>query len=608
MKKYDLIVFSALLMLVSCQEQLTVVDDISSTPVTKSVNTDDVFLADSLKNSTADTVRISKWDAMKIVEPITSKYPDRWVDISNEIIPAGTRIAYNETGHFMDIDDLSYYDSPDFDSWLLVIESDLSIMGLQSQTHIFVNTSTGEFTTIDLDGRAIVEWDTSRYVFEDSPKDIEKPTTDSNALPVRGFTHAKYAVIISGGTNMYNNTSCFYEDSKYMYNVLVYTLRFPKNNIFVLMSDGGDPAYDQRNDINSFVDSSTDLDEDYVSETIHEANKSELASVFSTLESLVNPGDEVLVFMTDTGHSYGAFNLWGGEVLYPLELNSLLDNLGSSVKIDVVLGQSYSGAFISAISGTNRTIATSCSSSETAHRDAFSHTYFLKEWTDAIITYADVSTTDIYNDAFAAPSELFLSADNYLQSLFSENPQYSSTPSNFGERHSIDGAIIPYLTGNDYLSTTVNNVFTLHDSPPSPYLYAWQVGDNASIVSNTDSTVTVKGDFSGTQYYKSSTTVTASLIIDGYMHKITKPIDSVWKPGSYIGNNYITGGNGIYSITTHPGAYGYYWQCMNPDWQIISQNGNYALVTEGYTVDPVYFVVSFNEPQGGTITLVDQVH
>lgn len=42
--------------------------------------------------------------------------------------------------------------------------------------------------------------------------------------------------------------------------------------------------------------------------------------------------------------------------------------------------------------------------------------------------------------------------------------------------------------------------------------------------------------------------------------------------------------------------------------KITSQNGGSALVTEGYTVNPVYFIVSFNEPQGGTITLVDQVY
>ena len=158
------------------------------------------------------------------------------------------------------------------------------------------------------------------------------------------------------------------------------------------------------------------------------------------------------------------------------------------------------------------------------------------------------------------------------------------------------------------MSTNTYNTFTIHDCPDSPYLYAWMVGNNASIISYTDSTLTVSGSITGIQYYVPSTRVTLSMIVDGYMHYITKPIDSVWKPGSYIGNNYITGGNGIYSITTHPGAYGYYWQCMNPDWQITSQNGGYALVTEGYTVNPVYFIVSFNEPQGGAITLVDQVN
>ena len=404
-----------------------------------------------------------------------------------------------------------------------------------------------------------------------------------------------------------NNTSCFFNDTQRMYNILIDSLHYSKAGIFVYMSDGTDPTADQKTGTNTYISSPSDLDDDGNADTIA-AQKSRLNNGFSILGLWAQPGDEVFVFMTDNGYYDGSFNLWNGEALYPSELNNLLNKLNPLVKVDVVMGQSYSGAFISTIAATNRTITTSCGTNETAHRNAYSYTYFLNKWTNAISTYADVSTSDYYNDAFASPLELYNSANTWIQSQYSEHPQYSSTPSNFGEKHSIDGFKIPYITGSDYLSTNTYNTFTIHDCPDSPYLYAWMVGNNASIISYTDSTLTVSGSITGIQYYVPSTRVTLSMIVDGYMHYITKPIDSVWKPGSYIGNNYITGGNGIYSITTHPGAYGYYWQCMNPDWQITSQNGGYALVTEGYTVNPVYFIVSFNEPQGGAITLVDQVN
>ena len=597
---FGILVSFGLLSSVSCQKELTVLNESPLMPVTKSGDSDNI-------TSQSDSIIISKWDALKIVEPITSKYPDRWVDISNDVISANTRIAYNPLGHIREIDDLSYYTSPDNDAWLLVLEGDLSIMGTQPITHIFVNAVTGKYDTVELNGRAIVDWDTSRYNIESSNEDSALEVRDFSTPPERTSSHAKFAVLISGGTDMYNNTSCFFNDTQRMYNILIDSLHYSKAGIFVYMSDGTDPTADQKTGTNTYISSPSDLDDDGNADTIA-AQKSRLNNGFSILGLWAQPGDEVFVFMTDNGYYDGSFNLWNGEALYPSELNNLLNKLNPLVKVDVVMGQSYSGAFISTIAATNRTITTSCGTNETAHRNAYSYTYFLNKWTNAISTYADVSTSDYYNDAFASPLELYNSANTWIQSQYSEHPQYSSTPSNFGEKHSIDGFKIPYITGSDYLSTNTYNTFTIHDCPDSPYLYAWMVGNNASIISYTDSTLTVSGSITGIQYYVPSTRVTLSMIVDGYMHYITKPIDSVWKPGSYIGNNYITGGNGIYSITTHPGAYGYYWQCMNPDWQITSQNGGYALVTEGYTVNPVYFIVSFNEPQGGAITLVDQVN
>lgn len=43
---------------------------------------------------------ISKEEALKRVEPLASRYPDRWIDISDGIIPAGTTIAYNAGGEY----------------------------------------------------------------------------------------------------------------------------------------------------------------------------------------------------------------------------------------------------------------------------------------------------------------------------------------------------------------------------------------------------------------------------------------------------------------------------------------------------------------------------
>ena len=189
MKELNIILFTLILAIfVSCQADLNPGDAFPSAPVTKS---DD-------SSSIVDTLRLSKEDALKIVEPITSKYPDRWVDISNDIIPAGTSIAYNPLGHIREVDDLKYYNSPNFDAWLLVIEGDLSIMGIQPITHIFVNVVTGEYITVELNGRAIIEWDSSRYVFEYPAEDGTLEVRDYSLPPERSSSHGKYAVIYHG--------------------------------------------------------------------------------------------------------------------------------------------------------------------------------------------------------------------------------------------------------------------------------------------------------------------------------------------------------------------------------------------------------------------------
>lgn len=608
MKKYSILMSLVLLALVSCQEELNINNDILSTPVTKNRDSDSSFGTDTTSLNETDTCKISKWDALEIVEPITSKYPDRWVYISNEIIPAGSLISYNMLGHTREVDKQSFYTSPDFDAWLLMIEEDLSIMGQQNVLHLFVDVNSGEVFSKELAGRAIVDWDTSRNVILDSADDPLLTTRDFSTPPDRSSSHGKYAVIISGGTDMYNNTSCFYNDTRRIYNILIDSLHYFRSAIFVYMSDGTDPTADQRTSSNTYISSPTDLDNDGTADVIA-AQRSRLSNGFSILALWAQPGDEVLVFMTDTGYYDGSFNLWDGEALYPNELKKWLNRLNPLVKVDIVMGQSYSGAFISTIAATNRTITTSCSANETAHRNTYSYSYFLDKWTNAISVYADVSTTDYFNDAYATPYELYGSANSWITAHYSEQPQYSSTPSDFGEKHSLCGDVIPYLTGSSILSQNSYSSFTVTNCPV-PCLMSWDVGTDVSLVSYSDSTAIVKGNISSfSRFYSSNTRVTAKIIVDGYMHHITKVIDAVWKPGQYMNYNLIQGQSGLYWVgNTNSGAYGYYWESSDPAWQITSQYNNYVYVSEGYTSDPVYLMVTFYDPFGGSIFVFDQVN
>ena len=597
-----------LMALVACQEELLVKGDYPIEPITKSGE----------EPSDGKEPAISKWDALKIVEPITSKYPDRTVFISDQLIPADTEIAYNMLGHVMDIDDLSYYKTPEFDSWLILIEGDESIMGEQPILHLFVDAQTGQYTEVELRGKAIVGWDTSRETNTVSKDEIRITDFTSRTAPERSSGPAKFAVLLSGGTDKYNNTSCFYYDIKRMYNVLIDSLGYSKSGIFVLMSDGTDPAADRKTGPYSYDSSPWDLDGDGDGDIDFEAKKSRLTNIFNVLQLWVQDGDEVLVYISDIGHSGGYINLWDGDTLDPSELNFLLNKLGaygSSVKVDVVLGPSYSGSFIADISANNRTITTSSAYNETAHRNTYNYTYFLKYWTDALVLNSDGNTTDIYNDAYASPYELYSSANKIIRTSYAnEHPQYDSTPSDFGEMHSLDGEVIPFLTGSDYLSTINTCSYTVTNCP-TPCLIGWYTGTNVAQVSSADSTIVVRGSgLASTEYYYPDTFVSANIIYKGKMHNITKRITSVWKPGAYIGQHYITGSNGDYhllhypQVGTYPGTTGYQWFTNNSAWQIINQNGGSVYLYEGTTSGHVDLSVVFEDPFGGTIYVSDQVH
>ncbi len=585
------ILFVSLLAIMSCQKWQELATDSPVVSFTRSVDS----------SSENDSSIISKEDALRIVEPITSKYPDRWVDVSNEIILAGTKIAYNTMGHQVDIEDRSYCQSPDYDSWLLVIDKDASYLGSQHLIHIFVDVNSGVYSSIELEGRAIIEWDTSRNIYIPSETISEVDDTEVLRIPERSSGTTRWAVIISGGCNSSNNYSRYYNDCVNIYIKLTQELGYPKGNVYCLISDGTNPALDQRNGQNSYINSNPDLDGDGVNDIQFKANKTNISSVFNFLNALVCPGDEVLVFMTDHGDPNGNFYLWDYETLSPSQLNTELNKLGSSVMIDVVMGQCHSGAFLYPLSAANRTITTSCSATENAVVEEYEYNCFLHYWTEAIPFYAQ------YGDRYISPYELYLNA--YLNVADdSQHPQYSSAPIDFGETHSIAGESIPYILGSDYLSTSTNSLYSIVNYP-NPSSVTWSVGHSTSLVSHTDSTAVLIGNITYPgRFCASDTDLQATIIVDGKTHQLRKIIKSVWKPGLCIDGNNIWGSNGSYQVRHLGGEYAYGWQIDNPAWQILGYSDYTVSLSEGYTNNPVNLIVAFHDPLGEVIVVKDRVH
>lgn len=591
MRKIVCYIFAGVLTFLSCQKGQEPINEPSSEPFTRS--------GDS--SPWNGSVLVSKEVALKIVEPITNKYPDRWVDISNDIIPAQTRIAYNTMGHRVDVDDCSYCQSPDFDSWLLVIDKEPALLGKKHLLHIFVDIQSGVYSTMELEGRAIVEWDTSRNTYIPSKRVIGISETNTSREPERSGGTTRWAVIISGGCDLYNNGSEFYNDCVNIYFRLTQHLGYPKGNIYCLIADGTDTAIDQRTDYTTYTNSNPDLDNDGTIDVHYRANKASISSVFDDLSLLVSPGDEVFIFMTGHGNTGGCFYLWDNETLYPSDLNTELNKLGSSVMIDVVMGQSYSGEYISTLSASNRTIATSCSATESSVLVVpFTYTGFLHYWTNAIVTFLTIE------DKYVSPADLFYYASSFVTGY--QHPQYSSTPTDFGVTHSLAGEKIPYLMGDDILSTNRYSLYTIVNYP-NPSSVTWSTDSEAYIISHTDSTAVVRGNISTPgRFCEPGAFVHVDLVVDGKQHRISKKISSVWKPGQCLDGHNIWGSNGNYQIRHLGGEYGYVWQSDNPDWQITGYNNFMASIFEGNTYNPVNLIVYFYDPLGEMIVVIEQVH
>lgn len=620
MKKYSILMSLVLLALVSCQEELNISNGILSTPVTKSEDSDSASDADTTSLNATDTIKISKWDALEIVEPITSKYPDRWVNVSNEVVPAGTMIEYSTYGVPETKESAVYFKSPDFNSWLLVVGPDMAINGRQQQLHLFVDIKSGEVESKLIEGQAVAIWDTSRdvYLENDSRTTLMVKGTPN---PTRTSPN-KWAVIISGGIDMYNNYFRFWNDCKLAYTTLTQYLDYPSNHIFCLVSDGTNPAEDRRIGNGQYDSSPLDFDNDGYADINYSATKSNISTVFTTLGNLVSDGDEVVLFVADHGdrnNNTSYICLWGEEKMSPTELLCEILKLGTGVSLDIVMGQCYSGGFIPTLVGESTTIVTSAGASETSAGSPFVGTdeydYFLEHWMKAIRNINPaISGTNSNGDGYLSSLEIFKYAkDRTLnESLVTGTPLINSNgPDVFSWGHDLEGNnFVPIITGPDYVSVNNNSLYTLSGLPTS-YSRTWSNSSDLYRVSSNTNTITVRGNItSSSQFVSLGANVTARFSDLGENIDITKKIISVWKPGQYLYGGHISGGNGVYSIGGYgwDGTYGFNWESGNDAWQITGQNDNIVYVSEGYTPDPVPLMVSFFDPLGEMVFVLDQVH
>lgn len=386
---------------------------------------------------------------------------------------------------------------------------------------------------------------------------LRKATSSSN------LGSHNYAVIISGGMNMENNHFRYWNDCSSIYSTLVNSYFYPKDHIYVLMSDGTNPSND-RNLGNGVYDSSPlDLDGDGSDDIGFSATTSNISLVFDTLSALLSSSDTLFIYTMDHGGSYEGSSylyLWGSSISDYSFANEV-DKVNAG-KIIVCMGQCYSGGFIDDLQGTNRVICTASRDDESSYAlENLQYDAYVYHWTAAITGHDAIGTqvdADINNDGMVSIEEAHSYASN--QDTRPEHPQYSSTPSSLGGNLNMGSC---YIDGKIYGPSNLYNNSSMFDIGLTSPLFNTQwslTGDDATnfyVYNDTPglNQCTIVRKNNAVFSESNSLTLSANIMYDNTLVKTINKIVSV----PYISGNVIPCGYSIYNVMPRPEGYTVSW-------------------------------------------------
>ena len=297
----------------------------------------------------------------------------------------------------------------------------------------------------------------------------------------------RWAVLMNGGVNQYNNHVRYWNDLSNIYITLNSVYDYADENIIVLCSDGLDPTPDQSNGQNS----DPDLDGDGDDDIMYACTLANVDMVFSDLASLLTGEDKLLVFTTDHGSSNGGWNvllnLWNSEELTDAHFATLLAGL-PECEIICTFEQCYSGGFLDDVVVPPGPIVASsaCRHDEYSYAmNNLQYDEYVFHWTAAVKgedAYGNPVDADYNQDGVITMDEAYLYAVNH--DVQPETPQYGDYPEDIGMTISLgisnvapddpekpdgprDGVI-----NNEYTYNTTTN-----DLEGDELYYMWDWGD-----------------------------------------------------------------------------------------------------------------------------------
>ena len=256
-----------------------------------------------------------------------------------------------------------------------------------------------------------------------------------------------YAVIISGGINTYNNWIRYWNDCSFVYQMLVDRYGYKKENIYILMAGGKDPAWENHYwlvgtpNFGFGAGKNYDLDNDGQEENIYPATNEYINQIFNNLSTKISNKNDLFIFSTDHGDSDGSMMLWNEEKISTSEFALQLNKVSQAKSISVLMGQCFSGAFVESLQGDNRIICTAANSQESSYATprlespywkVNLYDEFVYKWIKAhknldsdINGDGKVSMLEAFKYAYA--NDIFVGDGYYLDGyLLIEHPQYWS--------------------------------------------------------------------------------------------------------------------------------------------------------------------------------------
>jgi len=306
--------------------------------------------------------------------------------------------------------------------------------------YAFVASASGEVTAVNASSPPqnyqdyrLFETVISRKLMAAENRRAPIPTVGSNP-PTRGEC---FAVLMNGGYNNGNNHVRYWNDLQNIYVTIQYTYNFPENNIFVLCSDGLNPAPDQSNGQNSNPDFDNDGDADIMYPCLLNA----VDAVFDSLAGLLTAGDKLFIFTTDHGSGTGGWdvveNLWNQQELTDAHFAELLAAL-PDCEIIFTLEPCYSGGFLdNAVFPPGPIIGSSaCAYNQNSWAMGPNYVYdtYVFHWTAAVKgedAYGVQVDADYNNNGIVTMDEAFRYAVEH--DFENEDPQYDDIPNGIGQ-------------------------------------------------------------------------------------------------------------------------------------------------------------------------------